>query len=58
MTRSTVLTMIRLPVLWMLVLAATARAQDRPPIAEQIAKAHGLDSFGQIEQIHVQPRST
>jgi hypothetical protein len=35
----------------MLVLAATSGAQTRPPIAEQIAKANGLDSFGQIEAI-------
>jgi hypothetical protein len=26
-------------------------AQDRPPICEQIAKAYGLDSFKQVEQI-------
>ncbi|HUJ99394.1 MAG TPA: hypothetical protein VLV85_14195 [Stellaceae bacterium] len=32
-------------------LAANARAQMRPPIAEQIAKAYGLESFGQIEAI-------
>jgi hypothetical protein len=35
----------------MLVLAATSRAEERPPIAERIAKAYGLDSFGRIEQI-------
>jgi hypothetical protein len=34
-----------------LLLAATSWAQQRPPIAEQIAKAYGLDSFGRIEQI-------
>jgi hypothetical protein len=34
-----------------LVLAATAGAQARPPIAEQIAKTYGLDSFGQIDAI-------
>jgi hypothetical protein len=32
-------------------LAANAWAQTRPPIAEQIAKAYGLESFGQIEAI-------
>ena len=37
--------------LWVLILAATSRAQQHPPIAEQIAKAYGLDSFGQIEAI-------
>ena len=35
----------------MLVLAATSRAQTRPPIAKQIAKSQGLDSFGQIEAL-------
>src|SRR5258708_35142522 len=34
----------------MLVLSATAWAQ-KPPIAEQIAKAYGLDSWGQIEAV-------
>jgi hypothetical protein len=34
-----------------LVFAATSWAQTRPPIAEQIAKTYGLDSFGQIEAI-------
>jgi hypothetical protein len=33
------------------VLAATSRAQTRPPIAEQIGKTYGLDSFGKIEAI-------
>jgi hypothetical protein len=35
----------------MLVLAGISWAQTRPPIAEQIAKTYGLDSFGQIEAI-------
>ncbi len=34
-----------------LVLAATSRAQTLPPIAEQTAKAYGLDAFGQVEAI-------
>jgi hypothetical protein len=34
-----------------LVLAATSWAQTRPPIAEQIAKTYGLDSFDKIEAI-------
>ena len=34
-----------------LFLAGTSRAQTRPPIAEQLAKSYGLDSFGQIEAI-------
>jgi hypothetical protein len=35
----------------LLILPATSQAQQRPPIAEQIAKTYGLDSFGQIEGI-------
>ena len=42
---------IRLLVLAVLVLAATSRAQQRPPISEQIARTYGLDSFNQIEAI-------
>jgi hypothetical protein len=34
-----------------LVLATTSEAQDRPPIAEQMAKTYGLDSFSQIEKL-------
>lgn len=37
--------------LGVLVLAAPSRAQQRPPAIEQIAKAYGLDSWGQIEAI-------
>jgi hypothetical protein len=37
--------------LGLLVLTATSWAQNRPPISEEIAKAYGLDSFGQIDQI-------
>ena len=35
----------------LLIFPATSRAQQRPPIAEQMAKTYGLDSFGQIEGI-------
>jgi hypothetical protein len=35
----------------LLIFSAAARAQQNPPIAEQIAKTYGLDSFGQIEAI-------
>src|ERR1700694_5741449 len=42
---------IRCLFLGVLLLAGTSRAQTRPPIAEQIAKTYGLDSFGQIEAI-------
>jgi hypothetical protein len=34
-----------------LILVATAWAQTRPPILEQIAKTYGLESYGQIEAI-------
>ncbi len=51
MTNSTRGTMIRILAFGLLVLAATSWAQKRPPIAEQIAKTYGLDSFGQIEAI-------
>jgi hypothetical protein len=34
-----------------LVFLTTARAQTRAPIAEQLAKKYGLDSFGQVEAI-------
>ena len=31
---------------------AASRAEQLPPIAEQMAKTYGLDSFGQVEGIH------
>jgi len=34
-----------------LALATTARAQDRPPIFQQMFKAYGFESFGQVEKI-------
>jgi hypothetical protein len=40
-----------LAVSMLLILPATSMAQQSPPIAQQIAKAYGLDSFGQIEAI-------
>jgi hypothetical protein len=43
--------MIRFLVLGVLFLPATSWAQQRPPVVEQIAKAYGLDSFGQIDAI-------
>jgi hypothetical protein len=52
MTTSRWNTAIRLLSLFgVLVLAATCWAQQRPPIAEKLAKTYGLDSFGQIEAI-------
>ncbi len=44
-------TTIHFLVFSLLVFATTSRAQTHPPIAEQIAKAYGLDSFGQIDAI-------
>ena len=43
--------MIRLLVFGALVLAGNSWAQKRSPIADQIAKTYGLDSFDQIEGI-------
>jgi hypothetical protein len=45
------LTPMRFLVLGVLVLASTSWAQARSPIAEQIGKTYGLDSFGQVEAI-------
>lgn len=42
---------IGLLILGVLVLAPASPAQNRAPIAEQIAKVYGLDSFGQIDAI-------
>ena len=53
MTRLSQLDVIRALAFGILLLAfpATSWGQDRPAIAEQIAKAYGLNSFGQIEGI-------
>ena len=51
MTNAKRLPMCRLLAVAMLVLTTTGWAQNRPPIVEQIAKAYGLDSFGQIDAI-------
>ena len=51
MVKASRVPVIRLLCLGMLVLAATAWAQERPPIAEQIAKTYGLDSFSRIDRI-------
>ncbi len=45
------LTPIRLLFFGVLVVAATSWAQTRAPIAEQLAKTYGLDSFGQVEAV-------
>ncbi|MGH9453450.1 MAG: hypothetical protein ACRD2O_05715 [Terriglobia bacterium] len=51
MTNRSRFAVIGLLVVGALVLAASSWAQNKPPISEEIAKAYGLDSFGQIEQI-------
>lgn len=51
MTNSSRVTKIGLLFLGVLVFAATSWAQARLPIIEQIAKAYGVDSWGQIEAI-------
>jgi hypothetical protein len=53
MTNTRRVTMIRVAFvgLVLVVLAASSWAQQRPPILEKIAKAYGLDSYGQIEAI-------
>ena len=51
MTNAKRLPMFRLLAVAMLILTSTCWAQNRPPIIEQIAKAYGLDSFGQIDAI-------
>ncbi|MFZ3212962.1 MAG: hypothetical protein WA188_15775 [Terriglobales bacterium] len=51
MTDASRVRVIRLLVLGLLILVATSLAQERTPIAEQIAKTYGLDSFSQIEAI-------
>jgi hypothetical protein len=50
MTNSSVVSKIGFLAFGILLLASTASAQ-KAPIAEQIAKTYGLDSFGQIEAI-------
>src|ERR1700690_594490 len=51
MTNSSRVTKILLLAFGVLILAATSRAQARPPIVEQLAKTYGLDSYGQIEAV-------
>ncbi|PYP83675.1 MAG: hypothetical protein DMG65_23925 [Candidatus Angelobacter sp. Gp1-AA117] len=51
MTSSNCLRNTGLPAIAMLLLAVTSWAQQKPPIAEKIAKTYGLDSFGQVDAI-------
>jgi hypothetical protein len=49
LSRFDVINLVALSIL--LILPAASQAQQLPPIAEQMAKAYGLDSFGQVEGI-------
>jgi hypothetical protein len=49
LNRSDVIRLLAVSVL--LILPATSEAQQLPPIAKQMAKAYGLDSFGKVEAI-------
>jgi len=51
MTQSSRTTIIGLLGFAVLALAPSSRAQQRAPILDQIVKAYGLDSYGQIEAI-------
>src|SRR5262245_40075626 len=51
MTNSSSVAKIGLVVSGILLLASACGAQSCPPAAAKIAKAYGLDSFGQIEAI-------
>jgi hypothetical protein len=51
MANSSVVSKIGLLVLGLLLLASASGAQSCPPAAEKIAKAYGLDAWGQIEAI-------
>ena len=51
MTKVSRATTIRFLVFAVVFLAATAWAQNRPPILEEVAKTYGLDSWNQIEAI-------
>lgn len=51
MARLSRLALVGFLIFWGLDVGATSWAQARSPIAKQIAKTYGLDSFGQIEAI-------
>ena len=51
MTKSTRSATVLLLSLGVLLLAATSRAQTRPPIVEQLAKTYGIDSYGQVDAV-------
>ncbi len=51
MTDSSRVTKVRLLAFGVVLLASASWAQNCPPSAEKIAKAYGLDSWGQIEAL-------
>ena len=51
MTRASRVSLIGLLSIGVLVLPAVVRAQQRPPIADQIAQTYGFGSFGQVDAI-------
>jgi len=51
MTSPSRMTMVRVLAVGALILSATSWAQKGSPVAEQLAKTYGLDSFGQVEAI-------
>ena len=51
MTNAIRVMMIRLLIFGVLLLASASWAQSCPPAAEKMAKAYGLDSWGQIDAI-------
>ncbi len=51
MTKASRVHLIRVLLTVLVCPPAVVSAQQRPPIADRIAKAHGLDSFGQIDAI-------
>src|SRR5262249_14685015 len=51
MTSSDYATKTGLLIFAMIVIAASGGAQNCPPAADKIAKAYGIDSWGQIEAI-------
>ena len=51
MTRASRVSLIGLVSIGVLVLPAVVRAQQRPPIADQVAQTYGFGSFGQVDAI-------
>ena len=51
MTKASRVCLMRIVLIGLVCPAALVSAQQRPPIADQIAKVHGLESWGQVEAI-------